>query len=178
MKLKSTVLTIASILLCGLAAFVLVSRGEGERDITVLGPDDPAPPPAKNVSPAVPLSPVPGEARPPDVAPIGSVMAWLKGYTNTPALPREWVECNGQILDLPGSPYHRLTVPNLNGVGGTEKRFLRGSVQSGDAGGAESHNHGVELIDRGAKRVINVASKAPASNLPPYYEVTWILRVL
>ena len=179
MKLKATVLTIVSILLCGLAALVLVSRGETERDITVIGPNDATDVSPRNVPPAVPLSPVPGEVRPPNVVvPVGSVVAWLKSHTNTPALPRGWVECNGQTLDLPGSPYHGLAVPNLNGVGGAENRFLRGGAQSGETGGAESHNHGVELIDRGAKRVVNVASKAPASNLPPYYEVTWILRVL
>lgn len=26
-----------------------------------------------------------------EVCPVGSVMAWLKSYTNTPALPDRWV---------------------------------------------------------------------------------------
>ncbi|MDI6775424.1 MAG: hypothetical protein QME60_08570, partial [Verrucomicrobiota bacterium] len=110
--------------------------------------------------------------------PVGAIVGWLKSYTNTPALPAEWVECNGQVLALPESPYHGMTLPDLNGASSPEKRFLRGAVQSGAVGGAESHNHGFLLIDRPAKKTINVASKNPGSNLPPYYEVTWIMRAL
>lgn len=175
MKFRTTVLVIVSMLLCGMAAFVWVSHGEGEGDITVIGPGPVVTGPS---APAAPPVPVPAEARPSDVVPIGSVVAWLKSSANTPALPRGWVECNGQEVNVPGSPYHGQAIPNLNGANQQEQRFLRGSSQSGAAGGAASHNHGVELIDRGARRVINVSSKAPASNLPPYYEVTWILRVL
>ena len=105
-------------------------------------------------------------------------MAWLKSYTNTPALPPEWAECNGQILARPGSPYNGQALPDLNGAAGSDKKFLRGSAESGATGGAESHNHGFILIDRGTKRTINIASKDPASSMPPYYEVTWVMRVL
>lgn len=64
----------------------------------------------------------------PYYAPIGSVMAWLKTYTNTPALPIGWVECNGQVLSDASSPYNTQTIPNLNG----DNRFLRGNSTSGD----------------------------------------------
>ena len=178
MKRKATVLIVGSVLLCGLAAFVWVSRGEGGRDITVIGPDNQKGQPARGEAAAILPSPVSGEARLSDAAPIGSVMAWLKSYTNTPGLPRGWVECNGQRLDLPDSPYHGQTIPNLNGAGSQPKRFLRGSTESGAAGGAEAHNHGVILMDRSGQRQANVSSKDPASNLPPYYEVTWIMKVL
>ena len=38
--------------------------------------------------------------------PIGSVLAWLKSFTNTPALPDGFVECNGQALSDSDSPYN------------------------------------------------------------------------
>ena len=60
-------------------------------------------------------------------APIGSILAWHKSLPDTPELPDGWVECNGQVIDDSESPYHELTVPNLNGA----RRFLRGSSSSG-----------------------------------------------
>ena len=56
--------------------------------------------------------------------PVGSIVAWHKSFANTPALPDNWVQCNGQTLDDPDSPYDGATLPNLNGDG----RFLRGSL--------------------------------------------------
>ncbi len=85
-------------------------------------------------------------------APIGSILGWHKSYTNTPVLPTEWVECNGQVLNLPGSPYHGQTLPNLNG----EARFLRGSSLSGTSQAAtevavlvESNGSGIFYNDNG-----------------------------
>ena len=60
--------------------------------------------------------------------PIGSIIAWHKSLTGTPALPAGWVECNGGILDNPDSPLNGQAIPNLNG----DKRFLRGGTISGD----------------------------------------------
>ncbi len=61
------------------------------------------------------------------VVPIGSIIAWHKSLTGTPALPLGWVECNGQVLSDPESVYNGQTIPNLNGEG----RFLRGGSTSG-----------------------------------------------
>jgi len=64
--------------------------------------------------------------------PIGTIVAWHKSATGTPALPAGWVECNGQRLNDAGSPYNGQTLPNLNtaaGYGGG--RFLRGGTTSG-----------------------------------------------
>lgn len=69
--------------------------------------------------------------------PIGSVTAWLKSYTNTPALPDGWVECNGQVLDDADSVYDGQTIPDLNG----DARFLKGAATSGGTGGSSSHIH-------------------------------------
>jgi hypothetical protein len=176
MKTKGKVLTVTLCVACGLAAIALVSRGQ-EKEVTILEPKQEAPPPAPTPAPAAPALAAPAAAGIPGAVPVGAVVAWLKSFTNAPALPAEWVECNGQPLNLPGSPYHGMTVPNLNGAGDQPKRFLRGSAGSGDVGGAESHNHGFLVIDRPTKRTVNVASKEPGSNLPPYYEVTWILKV-
>lgn len=59
--------------------------------------------------------------------PVGSIVAWHKSFTNTPALPAGWMECNGQAVSDASSPYNGQTLPNLNG----EARFLRGSSTSG-----------------------------------------------
>lgn len=84
--------------------------------------------------------------------PIGSIEAFHKSMAATPVLPWGWVECNGQVLADPESPYNGQTMPSLNATG----KFLRGSTVSGtmqteDVGGhthtgttaaAGSHNHG------------------------------------
>jgi len=88
------------------------------------------------------------------VPPIGSIIAWHKDFSNTPALPYGWVECNGQTLNDPGSPYHNQVIPNLNGdpngansPGLSEKArmFLRGGTQSGNGenDAFQGHRHSV-----------------------------------
>jgi hypothetical protein len=71
--------------------------------------------------------------------PIGSIEAFHKSMAATPVLPWGWVECNGQVLADPESPYNGQTMPSLNATG----KFLRGSTVSGtmqteDVGG---HTH-------------------------------------
>jgi hypothetical protein len=179
MRHSKTVFLGALLLACGLAVFLFAARGNNENDIVVFGPDDNAPAPAAKAAKGV-VSGIKEAEQPgiPGAMPIGSVVAWLKSCTNTPPLPRQWVECNGQQLAMPGSPFDGATIPNLNGSDNQEKRFLRGSTQSGAVGGAETHNHGFYLIDRPTRRLVNVSSKNEALHLPPYYEVTWIIRVL
>ncbi len=75
--------------------------------------------------------------------PVGSIIAWHKDMLGpTPGLPLsgEWVECNGQMLNDTGSPYHTRVIPNLNGYGGGAdspdmgakvRMFLRGNTISG-----------------------------------------------
>jgi hypothetical protein len=102
--------------------------------------------------------------------PVGAVIAWLKSYPNTPALPHGWVECNGQTLNDPDSVYNGQTIPNLNG----QNRFLRGATTSGSTGGSETHSHG------GTKRgsgYSTVAANTTQNHLPPYMNVVWIMRV-
>jgi len=88
------------------------------------------------------------------VPPIGSIIAWHKDFANTPSLPYGWVECNGQTLNDPGSPYHNQVIPNLNGdpngansPGLSEKArmFLRGGTQSGNGenDAFQGHHHSI-----------------------------------
>lgn len=110
-------------------------------------------------------------------SPIGSVVAWLKSLPGTPGLPPNWVECNGQVLEMQDSPYHGQALPNLNGANDAPRRFLRGSPESGTEGGKATHDHGPFLVQRTGDRRVNVGARRPVSHLPPYYEVTWIMRV-
>ena len=86
--------------------------------------------------------------RPAGLVPVGCVVAYLKSLTNTPALPDEFVECNGQTLSDAQSVFNGQVIPNLNASGGGSQRFLRGSTTSGGTGGADtstallSHTHG------------------------------------
>lgn len=115
-------------------------------------------------------------------APIGSIIAWLKSYPNTPLLSSDYVECNGQVLYNTASLYHGQTIPDLNGGG----RFLRGGSSSGVVGGTTSHNHTVDVDDSvvvpaglwthsaAEQGVYTTSSK---SHLPSYYRVVWIMKI-
>ena len=114
--------------------------------------------------------------------PIGAVIAWHSSMPNTPPLPPQYVECNGQVLSDPESPYNGQTIPNLNGG----NRFLRGSTTSGSTGGASTHSHSVDVDDWA---IVNVVAPTQfvavngtyptnsVSNIPPYYTVVWVMRI-
>lgn len=71
------------------------------------------------------------------LSPIGSVIAWLKSYTNTPqTLPTSWVECAGQTLTDAESVYNGQIIPDLNGG-----IFMRGDTTSGGTGGSNTMAH-------------------------------------
>lgn len=118
------------------------------------------------------------------IVPVGAVTAWLKSYTNTPALPDGWVECNGQTLSDAQSVYNGQVIPNLNASGGGTQRFLRGSITSGSVGGSDSHTHAMPTSASGTARysTTNIQDRHNSntdatSTLPSYYEVVWIMRV-
>lgn len=137
--------------------------------------------------------------------PIGAVIAWLKSFTNTPALPGNFVECNGQVLSDGDSVYNGQTIPDLNG----DNRFLRGNSTSGGTGGSSTHNHqwgatevsgGIEITMGGGSSgsqmgasynssgsAIDITSSGSAlvaplytsnnSTLPTHYDMVWVMRI-
>lgn len=116
--------------------------------------------------------------------PVGGIIALDKDILGTPALPATFVECNGQVISDAESPINGTTVPNLNGSGGTTKRFLRGHTASGATGGSETHTHGISTTSlsvssgTGATVINSVTSPSNAtSTLPSYYEVVWVKRI-
>jgi hypothetical protein len=128
----------------------------------------------------------------PGAVPVGGIIGWPKNLTGTPSLAAEFVECNGQTLSDAASVYNGQTIPNLNGSGGGTKRFLRGHTASGGTGGAESHSHSVSSVvlstsslsaqagtDFAALTSVSFTSGQATSTteLPPYYEVVWVMRV-
>lgn len=104
------------------------------------------------------------------VVPVGAIVAWVKSFPNTPALPDGFAECNGQTVGDPSSPYNGQSLPELNG----SHRFLRGSPVTGNTGGVETHTHPTTAVTPGG--VAQVYS-GPATHLPPYFEVVWIMRI-
>jgi len=73
--------------------------------------------------------------------PIGAILDWDKNLTNTPALPAEFVERNGQAIIDSKSPYNGVAPADLNGAQGGSKMFIRGSTYSTGQGGSDYHNH-------------------------------------
>jgi len=101
------------------------------------------------------------------IAPIGSILPFHKSFNNTPSLPENWVECNGQTINDSESPYDGQTVPDLNG----EQRFIRGSKSSGGTGGRRST--GDASRDGGI-----IGSLADSGdNQPPYFDMVFIMRI-
>lgn len=113
----------------------------------------------------------------PSLPPIGTVQAWLKSMTNTPSLSSYWVECNGQVIDDPASPYNGRLAPNLNGTEEGTKRFLRGAPESGAVGGSESHTHPAYRSQKYGSQRLPVLAPGRTEHVPPFYEVVWIMRI-
>ncbi len=123
----------------------------------------------------------------PPIVPIGGIVSWHKTMTGTPALAGGWVECNGQVLADPDSPYNGQTIPDLNGA----KRILKGATAStgsittedflpshnhavgGGGGGSTYFNWGGEVGWRGDL----VSYTGPLGTPQTFFNVVWIMRV-
>jgi hypothetical protein len=122
------------------------------------------------------------------MSPIGSIVAWLKSYTNVPTLPDNWVECNGQTLSDADSVFNGQTIPNLNT--GTY-RYLRGHSSSGEQINQtiQAHTHTINMssstgtsdttLKSGTGDGSAVATGSYGSTLtqPNSYTVVWIMRI-
>jgi|TARA_Y100000296_G_C5176382_1_gene260358 hypothetical protein len=98
------------------------------------------------------------------------------------ALHSDWVECNGQVLTDPDSLFNGETIPALNSTSDANARFLRGYAGgSGLTGGAELHNHtnSSSTTSQSGGGAVSAAPDAimNSSNLPPFYNVVWIMRI-
>jgi len=68
------------------------------------------------------------------LVPVGTIVAWHKSMTGTPAIPGGWVECNGQVINDTDSPYNGQSAPSLNNnyqAYHSRGLFLRGGASSG-----------------------------------------------
>lgn len=120
--------------------------------------------------------------KPAGLVPVGCVIAYLKSLTNTPALPDEFVECNGQTLSDAQSVYNSVVIPNLNGASSQTQRFLRGASTSGTTGGTETHIHtiGYTYVIQaccGSCCALDYGNTAASGTLPSYYQVVWVMRI-
>lgn len=76
--------------------------------------------------------------------PIGGVVAWYKKPGLV--LPSGFVECNGQTVADPESPFYNQVIPDMNGATGGTSRFIRGATDAtvgtlqDDAFQGHSHN--------------------------------------
>jgi len=109
------------------------------------------------------------------VVPVGGIIPWTKSVAGTPALPGEFVECNGQVISDAASPYNGLNAPALNGTTEDNKRFLRGALASGATGGNSTHGHGsVAVQGIGGS---SAGTTAAGAHINPYYEVVLVWRI-
>jgi hypothetical protein len=107
--------------------------------------------------------------------PIGTVKAWLKDFPGTPPLSAHWLECNGQTVSDPASPYDGMVLPDLN----NGEFFLRGSPNSGNTGGQTAFATATaDFAGVGPSFAAVTPDFSPgASPFPPYYTVVWVMRV-
>ncbi len=97
--------------------------------------------------------------------PLGTVLAWHKSFNNTPALPDGWVECNGQTLSDPASPYDGQIIPDLNNpkeTWNTKGAFLRGDTTSGAFEDDRLQGHHHALNDRAF--IVGSSGETPGGN--------------
>lgn len=84
-----------------------------------------------------------------DSLPLGTIMAWHRDLSGTPPLPAGWVECNGQIVGDPASPYNGQTLPDLNNPKeswNSQGSFLRGGTTSGEFEDDQFQGHWHQVI--------------------------------
>ena len=122
--------------------------------------------------------------KPCGLIPVGAGGAWLGSLTNTPALPDEFVQCNGQLLSDPQSIFNGQTIPDLNGSVSSKPCLLRGMPTSGSTGGSDTHTHSLAtnpvalgLLGTGLAYRQLTMNVGDASTLPQYYTVIYVLRV-
>jgi len=104
------------------------------------------------------------------------VIAWFKDTVGVPALPPNFVECNGQLLTDPESLLDGQLMPDLNtGI----QRFIRGALASGTPGGIDTFAT-ASADNAGVGPTFNAVTtdySPGAVPLPPYLTAVYIIRV-
>jgi hypothetical protein len=110
------------------------------------------------------------------LVPIGGVIPWFKDTPGVPALPSNFVECNGQVLADAESPLDGQTMPDIN-TGA--QRFIRGGTNSGTTGGIDSF--GTALADNAgvgtAQNFVTTDFSPGAQPFPPFITAVYVIRV-
>jgi hypothetical protein len=111
-----------------------------------------------------------------DQVPIGAVLPWFKDTPGVPALPANFVECNGQILSDSESPLDGQSMPDIN-TGA--QRFVRGGPNSGGIGGIDYFATAqADFAGVGEPRNFVTTDFSPgAQPFPPYVTAVFIIRV-
>ena len=111
-----------------------------------------------------------------NLVPIGGVIPWFKDTPGVPALPANFVECNGQFLTDAMSPLDGQLMPDINtGI----QRFIRGGVNSGVLGGidsfatAQADNSGTQPVNN----FVTTDFSPGAQPFPPYVTAVFVIRV-
>ncbi len=110
------------------------------------------------------------------VVPIGGVIPWFKDTPGVPALPAQFVECNGQLLNDPDSPLDGEFMPDIN-TGA--QRFIRGGLNSGAVGGIDSFATAQADNAGGgtAQNFVTIDFSPGAQPFPPYVTAVYVIRV-
>jgi hypothetical protein len=110
------------------------------------------------------------------LVPIGGVIPWFKDTPGVPALPSQFVERNGQVLNDPESPLDGQTMPDIN-TGAA--RFIRGGMNSGATGGIDSF--ATALADNAGvgtpQNFVTVDFSPGAIPIPPFITAVYVIRV-
>jgi hypothetical protein len=111
-----------------------------------------------------------------NLVPIGAVLPWFKDTPGVPALPSNFVECNGQVLADAESPLDGQTMPDAN-TGAA--RFIRGGLTSGVTGGIDSF--GTALADNAGvgtpQNFVTTDFSPGAIPIPPFITAVYVIRV-
>jgi hypothetical protein len=110
------------------------------------------------------------------LVPIGAIVPWFKDTPGVPALPAQFVECNGQMLSDPESPLDGQFMPDIN-TGA--QRFIRGSTNSGTTGGLDYF--ATALADNSGlgtpQNFVTTDFSPGAGPFPPYVTAVYVIRV-
>ena len=107
-----------------------------------------------------------------NVVPIGAVIAWFKDTPGVPAIPANFVECNGQVLSDAQSPLDGQLMPDINA-----ERFVRGGAASGAVGGTALFATETGDNSGNGSPVSFVTMEPGSQQFPPYITAVFIMRV-